>query len=69
MFWKEDKRKKYKLAYKSSLTTFEPNLPREKGYNVKVEKSRGEFYCTTVKEAEDAGFRRAFRYRGNKGKI
>ena len=40
MFWKEDKRKKYKLAYKSSLTTFEPNLPREKGYNVKVEKSR-----------------------------
>jgi hypothetical protein len=28
----------------------------------KITKSRGEFYCRTVKEAEDAGFRRAFKY-------
>lgn len=43
------------------------HLPFDQQYdNVKVEKSRGEFYCATVKEAEDSGFRRAFRYRGVK---
>jgi DUF2075 family protein len=43
------------------------HLPFDQQYdNTKVEKKRGEFYCTTVKEAEGAGFRRAFRYKGNK---
>lgn len=45
------------------------HLPFDQQYDkTKVEKSRGEFYCTTVKEAEGAGFRRAFRYRPNKQK-
>ncbi len=40
------------------------HLPFDQQYDkTKIEKSRGEFYCATVKEAEDAGFRRAFRYR------
>jgi len=43
------------------------HLPFDQQYdNTKVEKNRGEFYCKTVKEAEEAGFRRAFRYRGDK---
>lgn len=45
------------------------HLPFDQQYDkTKIEKSRGEFYCATVKEAEDAGFRRAFRYRINKEK-
>lgn len=28
-----------------------------------ITKSKGEFYAFTVKEAEDAGFRRAFKHR------
>lgn len=45
------------------------HLPFDQQYdNVKVEKAKGEFYCNTVKEAECAGFRRAFRYRPNKEK-
>lgn len=45
------------------------HLPFDQQYdNTKVEKERGEFYCKTVKEAEDASFRRAFRYKGNKTK-
>lgn len=41
------------------------HLPFDQQYdNTKVEKSRGEFYCSTVKEAGKNGFRRAFRYRG-----
>jgi len=45
------------------------HLPFDQQYdNVKVEKKRGEFYCKTVKEAENAGFRRAFRYRGGQNK-
>lgn len=45
------------------------HLPFDQQYDkTKIEKSRGEFYCATVKEAEDAGFRRAFRYRPNKDK-
>lgn len=43
------------------------HLPFDQQYDkTKIEKSRGEFYCTTIKEAEDAGFRRAFRYKQNK---
>ena len=43
------------------------HLPFDQQYdNTKIEKERGEFYCQTVKEAEDAGFRRAFRYKGVK---
>lgn len=45
------------------------HLPFDQQYDkTKIEKSRGEFYCATVKEAENAGFRRAFRYRPNKEK-
>lgn len=40
------------------------HLPFDQQYDrTKIEKNRGEFYCTTVKEAEEAGFRRAFRHR------
>lgn len=43
------------------------HLPFDQQYDkTKIEKERSEFYCQTVKEAEEAGFRRAFRYRGNK---
>lgn len=39
------------------------HLPFDQQYDTtKVEAERGEFYCTTVKEAEDTGFRRAFKY-------
>ena len=45
------------------------HLPFDRQYDkTKLEKKYGEFYCKTVKEAEDAGFRRAFRYRMNKEK-
>ena len=41
------------------------HLPFDQQYdNTKIEKRKGEFYCKTVKEAEDKGFRRAFRYQG-----
>lgn len=33
-------------------------------YDKTVVKNKGEFYASTVKEAEDKGFRRAFRWRG-----
>ena len=43
------------------------HLPFDQQYDkTKLEKKYGEFYCKTVKEAEDAGFRRAFRYKGSK---
>ena len=43
------------------------HLPFDQQYDTtKVEKERGEFYCKTVKQAEDAGFRKAFRYSGLK---
>lgn len=43
------------------------HLPFDQQYDkVKIEKERGEFYCAEVKEAENKGFRRAFRYRGGK---
>lgn len=41
------------------------HLPFDQQYDkTKIEKKRGEFYCTTVKEAEEAEFRRAFKWRG-----
>ena len=41
------------------------HLPFDQQYdNTKIETKHNEFYCTTVKEAEKAGFRRAFRYKG-----
>lgn len=43
------------------------HLPFDQQYDRTIlEKKYGEFYCKTVKEAEDAGFRRAFRYRPKK---
>ena len=45
------------------------HLPFDQQYDkTKLDKKYGEFYCKAVKEAEDAGFRRAFRYRVNKQK-
>lgn len=45
------------------------HLPFDQQYDkTKLEKKYGELYCKTVKEAEDAGFRRAFRYRIGKEK-
>jgi hypothetical protein len=42
------------------------HLPFDQQYwNTKIDFSSGEFYATTVKEAIDAGFRRAFRWSGN----
>jgi len=39
------------------------HLPFDQQYDtVKIERKKGEFYCKTVKEAEDAGFRRAFKF-------
>ncbi len=41
------------------------HLPFDQAYDATViEPERGEFYATTVAEAEAAGFRRAFRWRG-----
>ncbi len=41
------------------------HLPFDQQYDkIKIEKDKGEFYCKTVVEAEAAGFRRAFRYKG-----
>lgn len=43
------------------------HIPFDQQYDkTKLENKFGEFYCKTVKEAEDAGFRRAFRYWPNK---
>jgi len=41
------------------------HLPFDQQYDsVKIENSKGEFYCRSVAEAEQKGFRRAFRWRG-----
>lgn len=41
------------------------HLPFDQQYdNVRIERDRGELYCATIAEAEAAGFRRAFRFRG-----
>lgn len=43
------------------------HLPFDQQYDTtKIEKDKGEFYCRTVKEAEEKGFRRAFRYKAYK---
>ena len=45
------------------------HLPFDQQYDkTKIETSCGEFYCASVKEAEGAGFRRAFRYKPNNQK-
>ena len=44
------------------------HLPFDQQYdNVKIELNKGEFYCATVQEAEEKGFRRAYRWHGTKG--
>lgn len=41
------------------------HLPFDQQYdNIVIEPKRGEFYGSSVKEAEEAGFRRAYRYKG-----
>lgn len=46
------------------------HLPLDQQYDkVKVEKQRGEFYCLTVKEAEDKGFRRAYKWKNPEKRI
>lgn len=41
------------------------HLPFDQQYDKAIiERNKGEFFCKTVKEAEEAGFRRAFRYKG-----
>jgi len=41
------------------------HLPFDQQYDkVLIESDRGEFYCSKVSEAENAGFRRAFRFHG-----
>jgi len=41
------------------------HLPFDQQYdNTKIETKKGEFYCTSTKEAEEKGFRRAFRWKG-----
>jgi hypothetical protein len=43
------------------------HLPFDQQYDTtRIEKSKGEFYCATIKGAEDAGFRRAYRWRPQK---
>lgn len=44
------------------------HLPFDQQYdNTHIEVDKGEFYCEAVTEAEKAGFRRAYRWRGIKG--
>lgn len=41
------------------------HLPFDQQYDkVKIEPEKNEFYCATVQGAEEAGFRRAYRYKG-----
>lgn len=41
------------------------HLPFDQQYDAtKISKSKGEFYCMTVAEAEEAGFRRAYKWKG-----
>lgn len=46
------------------------HLPFDQQYDkIKIEQKKGEFYCSTIEEAEEKGFRRAFKYKGlNKSK-
>lgn len=42
------------------------HLPFDQQYDkVKIEPHKGEFYCSTTKEAAKNGFRRAYKYRGD----
>ena len=41
------------------------HLPFDQQYDTTIIEDRGEFMALTVKEAEDAGFRRAYRWHGN----
>lgn len=41
------------------------HLPFDQQYDKTLIKNNGEFYAATVKDAENKGFRRAFRWRGN----
>lgn len=41
------------------------HLPFDQQYDKTLIKNKGEFYAATVKDAENKGFRRAFRWRGN----
>lgn len=41
------------------------HLPFDQQYDKTLIKNNGEFYATTVREAENKGFRRAFRWRGS----
>ena len=43
------------------------HLPFDQQYDSTQIKNEGEFFAMTVKEAEDAGFRRAFKWFGNNG--
>lgn len=42
------------------------HLPFDQQYDKTLITNNGEFYASTVKDAENKGFRRAFRWRGNK---
>lgn len=41
------------------------HLPFDQQYDKTLIKNKGEFYVSTIKEAEEKGFRRAFRWRGD----
>lgn len=50
----------YEFGYKTRIY----HLPMDQQYDrTIIEKQKGEFYAFTVKEAEDSGFRRAFKHR------
>ena len=43
------------------------HLPFDLNYDkIKIEPGKGEFYCASIREAEAAGFRRAYRWHGKK---
>ena len=43
------------------------HLPFDLNYDkIKIEPDKGEFYCASIREAEAAGFRRAYRWHGKK---
>ena len=43
------------------------HLPFDLNYDkIKIESDKGEFYCASIREAEAAGFRRAYRWHGKK---
>jgi hypothetical protein len=52
-FWKEENDQNYKLAYKSGQTPYEPNLPRENGYNAWVEKNKTPYFLSEVIKESD----------------